>query len=47
MERLVAHGKDLDIKSLYDQYEALYIQALSLKGTVKKMLIFKTYGRLF
>jgi uncharacterized protein YbgA (DUF1722 family)/uncharacterized protein YbbK (DUF523 family) len=36
MGRLVAHGKELDIKSLYDQYETLYMQALSLKGTVKK-----------
>lgn len=36
MGRVVAHDKDLDIKSLYDQCEELYMQALSLKGTVKK-----------
>lgn len=36
MGRLVAHAKEQDIKSLYGQYEALYMQALSLKGTVKK-----------
>ena len=36
MGRLVAHGKELDIQSLYDQYEAFYMQALSMKATVKK-----------
>lgn len=36
MVRLVAHGKELDIKSLYQQYETFYMQSLSLKGTVKK-----------
>jgi len=34
--RLVAQGKKLDIQSLYEQYETLFMQALSLKGTVKK-----------
>ena len=36
MGRLVAKGKELDIQSLYDQYEAIFMQALSLKATVKK-----------
>jgi uncharacterized protein YbgA (DUF1722 family)/uncharacterized protein YbbK (DUF523 family) len=36
MGRLVARGKELEIKSLYDQYEAFYMQALSMKATVKK-----------
>jgi uncharacterized protein YbgA (DUF1722 family)/uncharacterized protein YbbK (DUF523 family) len=36
MGRLVAQGKELDIQSLYDQYEAFYMQALSMKATVKK-----------
>jgi uncharacterized protein YbgA (DUF1722 family)/uncharacterized protein YbbK (DUF523 family) len=36
MGRLVARGKELDIQSMYDQYEALFMQALSLKATVKK-----------
>jgi len=36
MGRLVAHGKELDIQALYDQYEAYYMQALSMKATVKK-----------
>jgi len=36
MGRLVAHGKELAIQSLYDQYEAIFMQALSLKATVKK-----------
>jgi uncharacterized protein YbgA (DUF1722 family) len=34
--RLVAQGKKLDIKTLYEQYETLFMQALSLKATVKK-----------
>ncbi|MFC1844280.1 YbgA family protein [Thermodesulfobacteriota bacterium] len=34
--RLVAQGKKLDIQSLYEQYETLFMQALSLKATVKK-----------
>ena len=34
--RLVAQGKKLDIKALYEQYEILFMQALSLKATVKK-----------
>jgi uncharacterized protein YbgA (DUF1722 family)/uncharacterized protein YbbK (DUF523 family) len=36
MGRLVAHAKELDLQSLYKQYEALFMQALSLKATVKK-----------
>jgi uncharacterized protein YbgA (DUF1722 family) len=36
MGRLVAHTKELDLQSLYKQYEALFMQALSLKATVKK-----------
>jgi uncharacterized protein YbgA (DUF1722 family) len=34
--RLVAQGKELGIPSLYKQYETLFMQALSLKATVKK-----------
>ena len=34
--RLVALGKELDIQLLYEQYEALFMQALSLQATVKK-----------
>jgi len=34
--RLVALGKELDIQLLYKQYEALFMQALSLQATVKK-----------
>jgi len=34
--RLVAQGKKLDIQSLFEQYETLFMQALSLKATVKK-----------
>jgi len=36
MGKLVAQGKKLDIQSLYEQYETLFMQALSLKATVKK-----------
>ncbi|MDX1776832.1 MAG: DUF523 and DUF1722 domain-containing protein [Desulfobulbales bacterium] len=36
MGRLVAMGKKVDIQSLYNQYEALFMKALSLKATVKK-----------
>jgi uncharacterized protein YbgA (DUF1722 family)/uncharacterized protein YbbK (DUF523 family) len=36
MGRVVAHGKELDIQLLYIQYESLFMQALSLKATVKK-----------
>ena len=36
MGSLVAHGKELDIQVLYDQYKALFMQALSMKATVKK-----------
>lgn len=36
MGSLVAHAKDFDIKSLYNKYEELFMQALGLKTTVKK-----------
>lgn len=36
MGKLVAGGKQMPIGSLYDQYEALLIEALRLKTTVKK-----------
>jgi uncharacterized protein YbgA (DUF1722 family)/uncharacterized protein YbbK (DUF523 family) len=36
MGRLVAHGKELDLPTLYKQYELIFMQALSLKATVKK-----------
>jgi len=36
MGRLVAHAKELDIQSLYEQYETLFMQALTLKATVNK-----------
>jgi uncharacterized protein YbgA (DUF1722 family) len=36
MGRMVAHGKELGISTLYKQYEAMLMQALSLKATVKK-----------
>jgi len=36
MGRLVARVKDVPLDSLYDQYEALFMQALSLMATVKK-----------
>ncbi len=36
MGRLVARVKEIPLESLYDQYEAMFMQALSLKATVKK-----------
>jgi len=36
MGRLVAGGKSVPLESLYEQYEALLMQALSLMATVKK-----------
>jgi uncharacterized protein YbgA (DUF1722 family)/uncharacterized protein YbbK (DUF523 family) len=36
MGRLVAHAKELDLQSLYSQYETIFMQALTLKTTVKK-----------
>jgi uncharacterized protein YbgA (DUF1722 family)/uncharacterized protein YbbK (DUF523 family) len=36
MGRLVARVKDVPLNSLYEQYESLYMQALSLMATVKK-----------
>jgi uncharacterized protein YbgA (DUF1722 family) len=36
MGRLVARVKDIPLESFYEQYEALFMQALSLKATVKK-----------
>lgn len=36
MGRLVARAKEIPLDSLYDQYETLFMQALSLKATVKK-----------
>ena len=36
MGRLVAHAKEVPLESLYEQYEAMFMQALSLKATVKK-----------
>ena len=36
MGKLVAQGKELDLPTLYKKYEALFMQALSLKATVKK-----------
>jgi uncharacterized protein YbgA (DUF1722 family)/uncharacterized protein YbbK (DUF523 family) len=36
MGRLVARVKEIPLESLYEQYEALFMQALSLKATVKK-----------
>ncbi|KPK30075.1 MAG: hypothetical protein AMK70_14770 [Nitrospira bacterium SG8_35_1] len=36
MGRLVARVKEIQLESLYDQYEAMFMQALSLKATVKK-----------
>jgi len=36
MGRLVAHGKELGLPALYKQYEVMFMQALSLKATVKK-----------
>ena len=36
MGKLVAAGKTIPVHSLYDQYEALLMEALSLKTTVKK-----------
>jgi uncharacterized protein YbgA (DUF1722 family)/uncharacterized protein YbbK (DUF523 family) len=36
MGRLVARVKDISLESFYEQYEALFMQALSLKATVKK-----------
>jgi uncharacterized protein YbgA (DUF1722 family)/uncharacterized protein YbbK (DUF523 family) len=36
MGRLVARVKDVPLDSLYDKYESLYMQALSLMATVKK-----------
>ena len=36
MGRLVAHAKELDSQSLYEKYETLFMQALTLKATVKK-----------
>ncbi len=36
MGRLVARIKDIPLESLYQQYEAMFMQALTLKATVKK-----------
>ena len=36
MGRLVARVKDLPLNSLYEQYESMFMQALSLMATVKK-----------
>lgn len=36
MGRLVARAKESPLESLYEQYEAMFMQALSLKATVKK-----------
>ena len=36
MGRLVARVKEIPLESLYEQYEALFMQALFLKATVKK-----------
>jgi uncharacterized protein YbgA (DUF1722 family)/uncharacterized protein YbbK (DUF523 family) len=36
MGRLVARIKEIDQESLYEQYEALFLEALFLKATVKK-----------
>jgi len=36
MGKLVAEGKDLPIKDLFDQYETLLMEALRLKTTLKK-----------
>ncbi|MBW2466837.1 MAG: DUF523 and DUF1722 domain-containing protein [Deltaproteobacteria bacterium] len=36
MGSFVAHAKNFDHKSLYEKYEELFMQALSLKTTVKK-----------
>ena len=36
MGKLVAGGKSLDIKDLFEQYETLLIEALRLKTTLKK-----------
>jgi uncharacterized protein YbgA (DUF1722 family) len=36
MGKLVAHAKDFDTRLLYEKYEALFMQALALKATVKK-----------
>ncbi|MBW2471239.1 MAG: DUF523 and DUF1722 domain-containing protein [Deltaproteobacteria bacterium] len=36
MGRLVARVKDMELESLYDEYEAKLMQALTLKATVKK-----------
>ena len=36
MGKLVAQGKELDLPTLYKKYETLFMQALSLKATVKK-----------
>jgi len=36
MGRLVARVKEVPLEALYEQYEALFMQALALKATVKK-----------
>jgi uncharacterized protein YbgA (DUF1722 family) len=36
MGRLVARVKDIPLELLYQQYEAMFMQALALKATVKK-----------
>jgi uncharacterized protein YbgA (DUF1722 family) len=36
MGKLVAQGKDLPAEGLYSRYEAQFLEALNLKGTVKK-----------
>jgi uncharacterized protein YbgA (DUF1722 family)/uncharacterized protein YbbK (DUF523 family) len=36
MGRLVAHAKEYDIQSLYEQYQVMFMQALALQATVKK-----------
>ena len=36
MGRLVAHAREIPMESLYEEYEALFMRALSLRATVKK-----------
>ena len=36
MGRLVAHGKGTDLSALYDRYESMLLEALTLKATVAK-----------
>ncbi len=36
MGRLVAHVREIPMESLYEEYEAMFMRALSLRATVKK-----------